>query len=90
MNNVEFVNLVNVLESVYGTFNGVYICHKDLYLDGLNVELKKVHGSDYSLGEIQLGENSKLSILVAESKLYENYNRLKLVLENGEVIRFDL
>lgn len=90
MNNVEFVNLVNALENVYGVFDGVYICHKDLYFDGLNVTLNKVHGSDYSLGEIKLGSESNLRILVAESKLYENYNRIKLVLKNGEVIRIDL
>lgn len=90
MNNNEFINLVNALESVYGVFTGLYLCHKDNYMEGFNVDFHEVKCNNYKNGTIYIGDRSKLNILVQYDDVYKDVNFIKLITENGEAFKIDL
>ena len=90
MNNVEFVNLINALESVYGTFTGLYLCHKDKYMEGFDVEFHEVYCNNYKTGTIHVGDKSKINIMVQYDDMYKDYNFIRIINENGEVFKIDL
>lgn len=90
MNSKEFVNLVNALESVYGPFTGMYMCHKDSYMEGLDVEFHEVHMDNYKTGTIQIGDKSKLTIVVHFEEVYKEFNFIKLITEKGESFKIEL
>ena len=90
MNNNEFINLVNALESVYGVFTGIYLCHKDNYMEGFNVDFHEVKCNNYKNGTIYIGDKSKLNIMVQYDDVYKDVNFIKLITENGEAFNIDL
>lgn len=90
MNNVEFVNLINALESVYGTFTGLYLCHKDNYIEGFDVEFHEVHCNNYKTGTILVGDKSKINIMVQYDDMFKDCNFIKIISENGKVFKIDL